>query len=65
MADTILVFHTQEGGMVKRAGGSLLLSVKIDRDAHQPVSTQLCIALREMILTGGFLRGTWACRAPR
>jgi GntR family transcriptional regulator/MocR family aminotransferase len=43
--------------MVKRAGGSLLLSVKIDRDAHQPVSTQLCIALREMILTGGFLAG--------
>ncbi|NDB00700.1 MAG: GntR family transcriptional regulator, partial [Betaproteobacteria bacterium] len=43
--------------MVKRAGGSLLLSIKIDRDAHQPVSTQLCIALREMILTGGFLAG--------
>ncbi len=43
--------------MVKRAGGSLLLSIKIDRDAHQPVSTQLCIALREMILTGGFLPG--------
>lgn len=43
--------------MVKRAGGSLLLSIQINRDAHQPVSTQLCIALREMILTGGFLAG--------
>lgn len=43
--------------MVKRAGGSLLLSIKIDRSAHQPVSTQLCVALRDMILTGGFLPG--------
>jgi GntR family transcriptional regulator/MocR family aminotransferase len=43
--------------MVKRAGGSLLLSVRIDHAAHQPVSTQLCIALREMILTGGFQPG--------
>ena len=43
--------------MVKRAGGSLLLSIKIDRAAPQPVSTQLCIALRELILAGGFLPG--------
>jgi GntR family transcriptional regulator/MocR family aminotransferase len=43
--------------MVKRAGGSLLLSIRIDHAAHQPVSTQLCIALREMILTGGFAPG--------
>jgi GntR family transcriptional regulator/MocR family aminotransferase len=43
--------------MVKRAGGSLLLSIQINRDAQQPVSTQLCIALRDMILTGGFLAG--------
>lgn len=43
--------------MVKRAGGSLLLSIQINRDAQQPVSTQLFIALREMILTGGFLAG--------
>lgn len=43
--------------MVKRAGGSLLLSIKIDRSSSQPVSTQLCIALRDMILTGGFLAG--------
>lgn len=43
--------------MVKRAGGSLLLSIRIDHGAHQPVSTQLCIALREMILTGGFAPG--------
>ncbi len=43
--------------MVKRAGGSLLLAVKIDRAAQQPVSTQLCIALRDLILTGGFVPG--------
>ena len=43
--------------MVKRAGGSLLLSIRIDHGASQPVSTQLCVALREMILTGGFAPG--------
>lgn len=43
--------------MVKRAGGSLLLSIRIDHGAPQPVSTQLCVALREMILTGGFAAG--------
>ncbi len=43
--------------MVKRAGGSLLLSIRIDHAASQPVSTQLCVALREMILTGGFAPG--------
>lgn len=43
--------------MVKRAGGSLLLSIRIDHQAHHPVSTQLCMALREMILTGGFAPG--------
>ncbi len=43
--------------MVKRAGGSLLLSIRIDRSAPQPVSTQLCIALRELILNGGFRPG--------
>lgn len=43
--------------MVKRAGGSLLLSVQIDHAAPQPVSTQLCMALRELILTGGFQPG--------
>ncbi len=43
--------------MVKRAGGSLLLSIKIERKSAQPVSTQLCVALREMILEGGFRAG--------
>ena len=43
--------------MVKRARGSLLLSVSIDRNSPQPVSTQLYLALREMILGGGFLGG--------
>ena len=43
--------------MVKRAGGSLLLSINIDRGSRQPVSTQLCVALRAMILEGGFRPG--------
>lgn len=43
--------------MVKRAGGSLLQSIRIDHGSHQSVSTQLCVALREMILTGGFAAG--------
>ncbi len=43
--------------MVKRAGGSLLLSITIDRNAHQPVSTQLCVALKAMILEGAFRAG--------
>lgn len=43
--------------MVKRAGGSPLLSIRVDHKAAQPVSTQLCMALREMILNGGFSAG--------
>src|SRR5690349_7075253 len=43
--------------MVKRAGRSVLLSIRIDPDAPQPVSPPLCMALREMILTGGFAPG--------
>jgi GntR family transcriptional regulator/MocR family aminotransferase len=43
--------------MVKRAGGSLLMSIRIDHAAAQPVSTQLCVALRELILAGGFAPG--------
>ena len=43
--------------MVKRAGGSPLLSLRIDPSSHQPVSTRVCVALREMILTGGFQAG--------
>ena len=43
--------------MVKRTGGPLLSSLRIDRDASQPVSTQLCAALRELILAGGFKPG--------
>lgn len=43
--------------MVKRAGGSLLLSIRIDHSHHHPVSTQLCMALREIILSGGFAPG--------
>lgn len=43
--------------MVKRAGGPLLTSLRIDRDSRQPVSTQLCAAMRNLILTGGFRPG--------
>lgn len=43
--------------MVKRAGGSLLLSLRIDPGSQQPISTRLCVALREMILSGGFNAG--------
>ena len=43
--------------MVKRAGGALLLSVQIDRSSARPVSTQLYVILRDLILTGGFAAG--------
>ena len=43
--------------MVKHAGGSLLLSIRIDHDAPQLLSTQLCVALRDIILTGGLAAG--------
>jgi len=43
--------------MVKKAGGALLLSLKLDPDAEKPLSAQLCAALREMILSGGLKAG--------
>lgn len=43
--------------MVKRAGGALLLGVRIDHDAARPVTTQLYIALRDLILSGGVAAG--------
>jgi len=43
--------------MVKRAGGSLLLSLRIDPESQQPICTRLCVALREMILSGGLKAG--------
>lgn len=39
--------------MVKRAGGALLLAVEIDHASPRPVSTQLYVALRELVLSGG------------
>ena len=35
----------------------MLLALKVDRGSHQPVSTQLCVQLRELILTGAFAAG--------
>ena len=43
--------------MVKRAGGALLLSISIDPDSRRPVSIQLYVALRDLILSGGFAVG--------
>lgn len=43
--------------MVKKAGGALLLSLKLDAGADKPLSTQLCVALRDLILSGGLRAG--------
>jgi GntR family transcriptional regulator/MocR family aminotransferase len=43
--------------MVKRVGGALLHSIVIDPRARRPVSTQVYVALRDMILTGAFAAG--------
>lgn len=38
--------------MVKRAGGALLLSVTLDHQSPRPISTQLYMILRDMMLSG-------------
>lgn len=43
--------------MVKKAGGALLLAIKLDHDAARPLGTQLCVALRDQILGGGLRAG--------
>jgi GntR family transcriptional regulator/MocR family aminotransferase len=43
--------------MVKRAGGALLLAVRIDHASPRPVSTQLYVILRDLILSGGVAAG--------
>jgi GntR family transcriptional regulator/MocR family aminotransferase len=43
--------------MVKRAGGALLLGVRIEHDSPRPVTTQLYVALRDLILSGGVAAG--------
>ncbi len=43
--------------MVKRAGGALLLSIVIDPRSSRPVSTQLYVTLRDLILAGSFAVG--------
>ena len=43
--------------MVKKSGGALLLALKIDHAAPRSLSTQLLVALREMILSGGLRAG--------
>jgi GntR family transcriptional regulator/MocR family aminotransferase len=43
--------------MVKRTGGALLLSLRIDRTSNRLVTTQLCTAIRDIILSGGLNAG--------
>ncbi|MGA8261245.1 MAG: GntR family transcriptional regulator, partial [Arenicellales bacterium] len=42
---------------MKRAAGALLLSVSIDRSSPRQVTSQICIALREVILSGALKPG--------
>ncbi len=44
--------------MVKRAGGALLLSLELDRDADEPLSTQLRAALHKLLLSGDLQPGS-------
>lgn len=55
--DTVSASSTAIIGMVKRAGGALLLSVHLDHASKRPVSTQLYVHLRDLILSGGFASG--------
>lgn len=43
--------------MVKRAGGALLQSIAIDREASHGLSVQICAHLREFILSGSLKAG--------
>lgn len=43
--------------MVKKSGGALLLSVELDHGSDKPLNTQLCVALRDLILSGGLRAG--------
>ena len=43
--------------MVKKPGGALLLSLKLDHDSTKPLNTQLCLALRDLVLAGALRAG--------
>lgn len=43
--------------MVKRAGGALLLSIAIDHESARPISTQLYVSLRDLMLSGAIAAG--------
>jgi len=43
--------------MVKREGGALLLSIVIDRASARPISTQLYMAVRDLMLAGAIAPG--------
>lgn len=43
--------------MVKKSGGALLLALSIDHAVPRTLSTQLVVALRELILSGGLRAG--------
>src|SRR5262245_51127408 len=44
-------------GMVKKSGGALLLALNLNHSESRALSTQLLVALREMILSGGLRPG--------
>ena len=44
--------------MVKRSAGALLQSIEIDYDSPRTLSTQITIAIRDIILVGGLPAGT-------
>jgi GntR family transcriptional regulator / MocR family aminotransferase len=44
--------------MVKRAGGVLLWSIVLDHDSARPISTQLYVRLRDLMLSGSIRAGT-------
>src|SRR5688572_9734700 len=59
---TVIPFSTglERGGnevVVKRAGGALLLAIEIDHRSPRPISTQLYVGLRELMLSGGLAAG--------
>jgi GntR family transcriptional regulator/MocR family aminotransferase len=43
--------------MVKRAGGALLLSIALDPKSARPISTQLYVTLRDLMLSGAITAG--------
>jgi len=43
--------------MVRTTGGALLLALEIDHESRRPIGTQLCVSLRELVLSGALRAG--------